>query len=419
MISHQLYEYAFAYKKTKLWKTLFDMDLFAVGLSDGNIGYISIMGAMGEYCALGLYVGEKGISSFFTATEADTYQMQPQEYQEHLMCQNCLQCSFDKKDELTLEEQEEVRQYAKAHGIRLSGRNAYPMFSKYLPNHVPWKLQTKKEQALLGEALEAAVEMARLLEEKTPKELGFGEGDFPREIPLLEKKGDVYELRKTVLPEKKPTQWPKPEAANDIVIANLKKAERKGVWECKIVRFPEAVRDPEDTIPVFPVILLAIDTETGVLLPVSPVCNYEDQPERLVEMFLDVLLEQKICPKELKVKEERTYAFAENLCDKLGISITMEKELPALEEAEYDFFRHFGRGSEEEIETVMGFFHEMEQMSEDQIRQLPPEILSQIKGLVGQEVLPPKLEEKLLRMTQVREPEGSGERIISFPKKIR
>lgn len=417
MISDQLYEYAFAYKKTKLWKILFDMDLFAVRLSDGNIGYISIMGAMGEYCALGLYVGEEGVQSFFTAAEADQFQMMPQEYQEHLMCQNCLQCSFEKKDDLALEEREEAKQYARAHGIRLSGRNAYPAFSKYLPNHIPWQLQTGQEQQMLCEALGAAIEMARLLETRTPDELGFEGTNCPKEIPMLEKEGNTYVLKKTAIPEKRSRQWPVPRVTNDIMAANLKKAERKGVWECKIVRFPEAVKDPEEEIPVFPVILLAVDSQSEFLLPVSPVCNYEDHPEELLNLFMDVLLQQHICPKELKVEDERTYAFAESFCKKMGIPITMEEELPVLEEAEYDFFNHFGGNGKEEIETVMGFFHELQNMREDQIRQLPPEILTQIKSLIGQEVLPLELEKKLKNLLSCEEPWEHGERIVSFSKK--
>lgn len=44
MISDRLYELAFEYKKRKLWKILWDLQLFGVKLSDDRIGYISIMG---------------------------------------------------------------------------------------------------------------------------------------------------------------------------------------------------------------------------------------------------------------------------------------------------------------------------------------------------------------------------------------
>ena len=43
MASDKLYECAFEYKKTKLWKKLWDTEIFAVKFSDGEIGYVSVM----------------------------------------------------------------------------------------------------------------------------------------------------------------------------------------------------------------------------------------------------------------------------------------------------------------------------------------------------------------------------------------
>ena len=48
MATERMYELAFRYKKAKLWQRMFDSELFAVKLSDGKIGYCSIMGRMGE-----------------------------------------------------------------------------------------------------------------------------------------------------------------------------------------------------------------------------------------------------------------------------------------------------------------------------------------------------------------------------------
>lgn len=50
--------------------------------------------------------------------------------EEYLLCQDCLQCVFESKDELSEEELEAARGYAHAHGIRLAGKCAYPYFGK-------------------------------------------------------------------------------------------------------------------------------------------------------------------------------------------------------------------------------------------------------------------------------------------------
>ena len=76
---------------------------------------------------------------------------------EHLIQQNCLQVAFENKDALRDEELAEARAYARKHGIRFSGKNAYPQFLKYVPNKYPWNILSEKEEAYIKEALERCV----------------------------------------------------------------------------------------------------------------------------------------------------------------------------------------------------------------------------------------------------------------------
>ena len=92
MTSDKLYGLAFEYKKTRLWKVLGDMEVFAVKLSADRIGYISIMGQAGGYCALGLFIGDKGFNSFRTIAATDPETLSLREYHEHILQHECLQC---------------------------------------------------------------------------------------------------------------------------------------------------------------------------------------------------------------------------------------------------------------------------------------------------------------------------------------
>ncbi len=44
MTRNDLYDVAFRYKKAGLWKKLWDSEVFAIKLKNGEIGYVSIMG---------------------------------------------------------------------------------------------------------------------------------------------------------------------------------------------------------------------------------------------------------------------------------------------------------------------------------------------------------------------------------------
>ena len=50
----ELYQLAFEYLDTELWKSLWDNQIFAVKFSDGEIGYCCVMGAAGTFCGLGI-----------------------------------------------------------------------------------------------------------------------------------------------------------------------------------------------------------------------------------------------------------------------------------------------------------------------------------------------------------------------------
>lgn len=405
MISERLYELAFLYKKTRLWEKLSDTQIFAVKLSGERIGYVSIMGLAGQHCALGLYIGDEGFESFRAILKMNEFVLVPLLTQEQLLQQKSLQCTFESKDMLSEDEREEVKQYARSHGIRIAGKNAYPQFVKYEPYCCPWHLQKEQEQQDLCEALSAAIALSGFLEEKQPIELGIVRmnGELT-EIPLLEVKNGSYVVGKTEIPAEKEERFPTPSPGNDIAIANLKKQKQKGIWECRILRFPNPVQNHPDEIPFFPVILLAVESNTGFMLPVSPAAHYEEHPEELLNQFIDAFLAQKICPKKIKAADKRTYEFAKGLCDKLKISISLDDELPELEEAEESFWERFGMSEEEELEEISQMMDAMKELSEEELSKLPADMVEFLQSLMESDVLLTGMDEKITPISGGKNP---------------
>lgn len=422
MISDKLYECAFAYKKTKLWEVVWDLDVFAVKLSDGRVGYISIMGAAGKHCALGVYIGQEGLDSFRYIASFDQFKLFPFEFHAQVMQQDCIQCSFEKRDDLSPEEQEEVRAYARANGIRLAGAKAFPRFTRYRPNRCPWLLQTKEEQDILCQALTAATALAGFLKEKSPAEIGIVQiGSAEQEIPMLEKCGGAYILTKAVVPGEKPTEYPAPGAGNDVGIAKLKKLKKAGVWDCGIVLLPEPVRDEENEVPYFPTMFLAVEVSSGYTLPLPPIKDYEKNAEALLDIVIEGLLRQKVCPRKIRVRDERTYVFVKELCRRLRIMLEMAEDLDALREAEAALLERLDMDEEEELEEFFDAVEMLLEMDDEQLHNLPAEILQQFEFLVDQGVLPEDTEEKVRQIFSrvngggiARKAQGSNIREISL-----
>lgn len=411
MISEKLFELAFAYKKTKLWKSVWDTEIFAVKLPDGEIGYCSVMGAVGKHCALGLYVGNTGFNSFRIVMSGPGM-ISKLNYHEFLLSQDCLQCAFENKDELSEEEANEARQYARRHGISLRGRNAFPHFVRYRPNYLPWFLRDQTDKSYLCRALAAAVEVAKQLESHSKSELGILPLSETVSVPLLVWQDGAFTWDRIGLPAPMPIQYPKPQYINDIAAAKLKRLKKAGVWECDIIRFPEPIQDTPDQAPYFPVILLAISTSTEQVLQPQISEHYDERPEDLLEKFAAMFLESQIRPAMLMIRSERAQALLEGFCERAGIRLRMCGELPLLDEAVDSLMEHLGLNS-----PAAGSFAEildmLLQLDDSELSNLPDEIRQQFATIIEQENLPDELADELAGKLQVN-PGGSRTTPISF-----
>ncbi len=396
MNSERLYQLAFAYKKTKLWKILSDIDVFAVNLSGDRIGYVNIMGFSGGPCALGLYIGEERFNSFRRIALADPQALSREEFQERILHLDCLQCSFEKKDTLSDDEYAAAKAYAHSHGIRIAGKNAYPLFQKYTPNRFPLPLKSEDEQSDLCQALAAALELSRLLAETSKEDLGVENiTSASAKTLLLECNGPKYALGKTPLPREFEPSFPAPRARNEIALASLKKMPKSGIWECAIIRFPQPVQDDPEESPFFPMLLLAVESSSGYMLNVPPVLDYDGNPEELLNEFMRALLEEQIRPIRLKARDKRTFAFAEEFCKKLKIPLNLDENLPALFEAEEEFLARFDTGWGDQLGEIQELLDKLLELDEDQFHEIPNEIMNLLESLEEQDFLPDDLAKKL------------------------
>ncbi len=408
MPEEKLYDIALQYKNTKLWKQLGDSELFALELSHGETGYCCVMGELGEHIALALYVGRNGLDSYrnmFEAQDAPTIMQQ----RELMLSQDCMQCSFENKGELSPPEVEEVMKYAKTHGISFRGRKSFPQFQRYRPARYPWQLKDKEEEQLLSEALSAALQVSEKLKQASKKSLGFLDGPpYNRSIPLLKRNGGRYKLGKTDLPVRQESIYPSPPVRDELLIARLKnKKKTNRAWACEVAMFPSPMSDeaadedgiveaPEDA-PFFPYMLLTADCMSEMIVLNELVADYDRDAEKLVTALARSMNEQGV-PSELRVRDKRTELLLGAFATQAGIKIIRRDDLPLLDDIEEDCLSQFGSGQLDNEDIAEEMFELLMQMDDQDLRSIPPELHQQLLELERQGALPEPVAARIRRL---------------------
>lgn len=405
----ELYDLAFAFKKAKLWKKLWDSQLFAVSHTDGSIGYCCVMGRAGEHLALAVYPGPEGMHSYRLMSRARE-DMTPLEFKETALSQDCVMVSFQNKADLLEEEREALAAYCAERGISLRGQKACPQFERFRPMRHPWFLEDRKDILRLKEALKAALEVSRRLETMDAPSLGFTEGPpYGREIPLLTAQKQQTTWRSLPLPPPLDIVYPSIDIRDDITLARLKKVKQgKDEWAAGMFMHEEAVTEettPDGRMvkrpkkaPVFPYLLMMMDNRTGMILGLPMAPEPEEYPKEFGQAVVDLILKQGR-PARILVQDDRTQALLRHLCPQIGIQLVRQKSIIKLEEAMSDFSEKFGRdkasdtvgpGAEDQLRQLMEALEKLPSLAE-----LPDAILENLLEMLPLGMLSGKLADRV------------------------
>ena len=391
---------AFQFKGVKLWQQLYDDEVFAVKLSDGEIGYCSVMGRMGDHFALGLYVGDEGYQSYRLLLDADHESLDDVAMGNLMTSQSCLQCSFENKDMLSDEELDEVRQYAQEHDKPLRGRNAFPQFTKYRAGRFPWRYDANVDEVRICDALSASVALKKVLRQYSKEELGLCSlRENPKKIPMLAYEGNRWSVKYTILPSAALT-YPEPLFSNEVLAARLKRKKKTEIWECGTLRLPTAIQEEghEDEAPYYPLALVYV--ELGTELVQQPIVTEGEDAEEMMNEFAVQLQDSDRLPKTIYCGDDRCFALLKDLCGKAGIQIERTDELEALDEVLQDLLEHMADDEddlspEEELAELTGA---LMRMSDTELRAAPPEIVNMLYSLVEAGELPDELSKRIRQL---------------------
>jgi len=134
------------------WEWMTEGHVFGVQDPDTDeLGFVSIMGMLGEHYAVSVYLGTQALYDFLALEDEGPFGTA-----ERLLEIPQLQASWEDREALHAQDREMI----KALGRKYRGRQAWPLFRSYQPAYAPWFL-TAAEARMLTLALEQIPDIAQ------------------------------------------------------------------------------------------------------------------------------------------------------------------------------------------------------------------------------------------------------------------
>ena len=423
-MNKELMDLGFAFKKSQLWKVVYEEELFAIHLperlylKDGSeYVYCSVMGRNGEHRALSVYMGKRGFASLRTIQK----KLEDDDL-ENLLSQDCLQCSLETAEQFLPEDLEIIREETRKRKLR----PPYPQFSRFTPNCIPWHITDPKDEEILTIALRVTIGLAaylaehnksdirlngirilstrELLGEQTMMEpllLEIDEFEQNQQIPVFSlANGELTVDGMIPLPEPGEPNYPKVTAIDELMLKKLKSIPKEGVLESQVLRIPEPTKDKTtDTAPYLPAVLLTVDEGGMVRLPII-MKHAEYDPNEAIADLMKGMITERIRPAEIRVRTAETISLLEMFCKKAGIKLVWDENLDLLDEAMDMMLDRFKDSEEDDDFGPDDLVEMLESMSEKELRAMPDFMIVQIMEMAQNGLLPERIAEKVIRMLQ-------------------
>lgn len=323
----QLYALADELKKLAPWDWMIEIDIF--GVKDpytGDIGFVSVMGQMGEHIAVAFYAGFASLDRFW-----DMQDLGDDLTAEFLLNTPHLQVSFE--DRQTLEKYD--LQIIKKLGRKYRGSNAWPRFRSLRAGYVPWRLLADEARFLIH-ALPQVVEVAQRFR-ANPDLLDWVGEDEAYLVRVPERVGDEWQWHDEWWPMQPPIDEPLPVQLDQRVMAQLAQLPASdSVVELDFFLVPAVIQEHPDTRPRFPYMLLAVDGDSGTVLGNDMLLVETTWPGLLADLpnrVAHMLLEYGSLPDTILVSNPQLYELITFLPASANFSLQLVEELMYLEQA--------------------------------------------------------------------------------------
>lgn len=320
-----LFEQAQRYFQLAPWRWMADSDLFGVqDPESGEIGYMAVLGKLGEEFGLLVYLGRDGLDTYLKLQAGGAEELD----WDLVAKQRCLQLFFEDRKELTPRDLALLQRL----GLKFRGKKAWPVFRSQRPGYEAWYLEAH-EVRYFTHALAQTCEVAERFRED-PELLGVDEDLFVLVRVPLDGEGRAWENRRLPLPP--PPPLPRAETIPHETLASLAREDRprQGIWEVDVFAVPALVREVKNSPSMFMSTVLCVHQASGFVLAlhVQPFSQrFTDLARHVSAALANAALPW---PQEVWVKRPELVAVLSPLLGPLGIDLVLTSFLPALEEAQ-------------------------------------------------------------------------------------
>ncbi|HUE82024.1 MAG TPA: hypothetical protein VMM84_07905 [Pyrinomonadaceae bacterium] len=323
----------------KPWKFMEEADVFGVQDPDtGEIGFVSVMGLLGEFEAVSVFRGSGGLyawEDFRSQLEFD-----PKSEQAHEMFFEIPQFQMSFESGRGLEKRD--REVIKNSGLKFGRKK--PCFRSCRPGYLGWFL-TNAEARQLIYTLTQLIDVAERFsvdESVIPLNVPPKEKDFLIRVPKRRGSELVWEDQiKTIEP---PLKNLVPFKVDDSILGTLRELPESGSLEIDLFTLPARVGGPNER-PQLAYALLAADSASGFVLGFELLeatggsdLLYAGVPEKLADM----LNAHESRPVDILVRSRRLYEVLDSFVTALGSNLFEIEQLPAVDQVKKFLFKSIG-----------------------------------------------------------------------------
>jgi hypothetical protein len=334
----KLYTLADRVNALKPWRYMFEDEI--TGVRDpvsGTIGFISVMGNLGEHYALTVYLGERALGQYMELSENGS-----DATPEMVLEIPQLMLSFEDKEFV----EKEDRAIMKENGITITGKKSLPIFRSFRPGMVPWFLEESEQESMIN-YLEQFLEVAIIADSHERK---AKPGSIRQEVSLVREymntggKGswkDTYQ--QILIPSLEELEIP----INAGLLAKAKSTPvGKSTWEIDFFMTPAQMKEKNQR-PYFPYILLVVDQKSEFVIShelMNPTEGIDKMLSQIPGLLLKLFSKGTSLPVAVHTTSHRLADLIFPILKDMGIRYQVKPRLKSLEMAKSSIFELLSRG---------------------------------------------------------------------------